>query len=408
MWLYLKLAWRNVFRNTRRTLIAGIAIGIGLASLVFVDAIVLGMNDSMVHSATASFMGDGQIEREGFRQSLEVEETINGFPAILDNVRQESIVANATPRILSMAMMSSPADVSGITMVGIDPNSEPPLSQIDEAITKGSYFEGDSERDVVIGYELADLLSVDLGDRIVITSAQAHTGDLAQEMFRVSGIFNVGIKDMDKGMAFVRLSKAQDMLNLAGQAHQIAIKFVSTDMGSNTNLPFWKKYSRDGNVAEGWIQMMPELAQALRLSRWSTAIVGIVLFSVVALGIINTLFMSLYERMFEFGVMRAVGTRPFAIGRLIVFEAGALAILSIVLGTVLGLVVTLIFKHTGIDYSGIEYAGVTFRELLYPRMETYQFILFPVCVFLFTMIVGLYPARYAAKMGPAEAMRKSM
>jgi ABC-type lipoprotein release transport system permease subunit len=408
MWLYIKLAWRNVFRNTRRTLIAGIAIGIGLASLMFVDALILGMDDTMVESATASFMGEGQIERRGFRQTLDVDQTINGYPAVLDSVRDEAIVRHATARILTMAMLSSPADVSGISMVGIDPQTEPPLSQIDEAIVQGDYFKDDSERELVIGYELADLLSVGLGDRVVITSAQAHTGELAQEMFRVSGIFNMGIKAMDKGMAFVRLSKAQEMLNLPGQAHQIAVQFVSTSMGSDMNLPFWKKYSRNGNEAVGWIVIMPELAQALRLNRWSTAIIGIILFSVVALGIINTLFMSLYERMFEFGVMRAVGTRPFAIGRLIVFEAGALAIISIVLGIVLGLVVILIFKHTGINYTGIEYAGVTFRNLLYPRMEAYQFVVFPVCVFLFTIVVGLYPAHYAARMGPAEAMRKSM
>ena len=144
---------------------------------------------------------------------------------------------------------------------------------------------------------------------------------------------------------------------------------------------------------------------------WSedgTAIIGLILFSVVALGIVNTLFMSLYERMFKFGVMRAVGTRPFAVGRLIVFEAGALALVSIVLGSILGFVVTVIFMRIGIDYTGIEYAGVTFRDLLYPQLETYQFTVFPLCVFLFTMLVGLYPARYAARMGAAEAMRKSL
>jgi ABC-type lipoprotein release transport system permease subunit len=266
----------------------------------------------------------------------------------------------------------------------------------------------DGERELLIGVGLADFLEVALGDRVVITSAQAETGDLAQEMFRVSGIYRMGIKEMDRSMAFVRLPRAQEMLNLEGQVHQIALSFTDIQLSANKDLPFWEKYSQDGHEAAGWTTLMPELAKAIELSRWSTAIIGLILFSVVALGIVNTLFMSLYERMFEFGVMRAVGTRPFAVGRLIVFEAGALAIISIVLGLILGLIVTAILSHTGIDYSGIEYAGVTFRDLLYPQLRTYQFVLFPICVFLFTVLVGLYPASYAARMGAAAAMRKSL
>jgi len=410
MWLYMKLAWRNVLRNKRRTLIAGIAVGIGLASLIFVDALVLGMNDNLVRSATSSFMGEGQIARAGFRRSLDIDLTINGFPAVLDSVRTEPVVRYAAPRILAMATMTSPSDVEAVSLVGIDPSAEPPLSLVDEAIVQGAYLgTGDGDANgVLIGKKLAGLLSIELGDRVVLTAARAGTGELVQDLFRVSGLFETGTDEMDKGMVFIPLSTAGEMLGLTGRAHEIAIRFVDSDMGADAGLPFWKKYSRDGNEAVGWTELMPELAQAIRMSRWSTAIIGVVLFGVVALGIVNTLFMSLYERMFEFGVLRAVGTRPFAVGRLIVLEAGALAAISIVLGAALGLAVTGIFVYRGIDYSGIEYAGVVFRDLLYPRLEPYQFVVFPLCVFLFTVLVGLYPAWYAARIGPAQAMRKSM
>jgi ABC-type antimicrobial peptide transport system permease subunit len=146
----------------------------------------------------------------------------------------------------------------------------------------------------------------------------------------------------------------------------------------------------------------------LKLLGFSLLLVGLILFGVVALGIINTLFMSLHERMFEFGVLRAVGTRPWRMAQLIVLEAGALAILSIGLGNLLGLIVTAMVAKTGIDYTGIEYAGVTFRELLYPVMKVEQFILYPIWVFIFTTIVGIYPAIHAARILPAEAMRKSL
>jgi ABC-type antimicrobial peptide transport system permease subunit len=118
--------------------------------------------------------------------------------------------------------------------------------------------------------------------------------------------------------------------------------------------------------------------------------------------------MSLHERIFEFGVLRAVGTRPLGIAQLIIFEAGALAVLSIGLGIIMGFLITFITSKVGIDYTGIEFAGMTFRELLYPVLKIRQFLFYPFWVFVFTEIAGIYPAAYAAKMAPADAMRKSM
>ncbi len=407
MRLYIKLAWRNIFRNKRRTFIAGSAIGIGLASLIFVDAIILGMEENMIHSATASFLGEGQIHRDGFRTTFELESTIIEPEKVTAKLEAQPVVEYFTPRLLSFAMISSPANVSGVTMVGIDPDREREISQIDEAVIEGTYLDTNSARSIVIGDKLADLMEVELGDRVVLTASQAHGGELSQEMFRVSGIFHMAVDGMDKGMVFISLGKAQQMLNLAGEVHEIALKFNNAEIGHNELSPFWTTYSTDGNEAVGWATLMPQMKAALDFGQFSTLIVGLILFAVVSLGIINTLFMSLYERMFEFGVMRAVGTRPFAMGRLIVFEAGALAAVSCVLGIILGLVVTCVFTRIGIDYTGIEYVGVTFRELLYPVMQLKQYVLYPVAVFLLTMVVGLYPASYAARMNAAKAMRRS-
>ncbi|MFQ6109251.1 MAG: ABC transporter permease [Candidatus Aminicenantales bacterium] len=224
----------------------------------------------------------------------------------------------------------------------------------------------------------------------------------------MSGIYHFNIREMDSGMAFVRLKKAQGLLGLGEGVHEIAIKFTNTEYGRNRSLPFWEEYSRYGNEAIGWTEILPQLEGALKISSFSAYVVGLLLFGVVALGIINTLFMSLHERMFEFGVLRAVGTRPFGIAQLIVFEAGALAILSIGIGILLGLVITFITSRVGIDYTGIEFVGVTFRELLYPVLHIKQFTYYPLWVFIFTEIAGIYPALYAARIAPAEAMRKSL
>lgn len=407
MWLQTKLAIRNIFRNKRRTFIAGTAIGIGLAALIFTDALVIGMENNMIASATESFMGEGQIHRAGFRQSYDVEETIADPDETMQRLGKEPMVTHYTGRTLAFAMITSPANVSSVTMVGVDPESERHLSQIDEAIIKGGYFSGNNPRDIIIGSKLAELLEADIGSRIVLTVAQAHTGDLAQEMFRVSGIYHFNIREMDLAMAFVRLPKAQQMLNLDHGIHEIAIMFKTETFGRNPDDSFWKRYSQNGNEAVPWTVLMPMLAKSIEVSQFATFLVGIILFGVVALGIVNTLFMSMHERMFEFGVLRAVGTRAMAMGRLILFEAGALAILSIVLGAILGLVVTAIVMHFGINYTGIEFAGVTFRKLLYPVLTFKQFVVYPAIVFVFTLLVALYPAAYAARLSPAKAMRRS-
>ena len=408
MWIYLKLAWRNLLRNKRRSFIAGTAIGVGLACLIYVDALVIGMERNMVDSATSTFLGQGQIQRVGFRTTHQADLTIHRLPWVIENLSREKAVWHFSPRALSYGMISSPANFGSIELVGFDPAREKDVSEIDDVIIKGSFFAGDNPRDIVIGNKLAELLQVETGDRLVVTVAQASAGTLSQELFRVSGIYRFGITEMDRGMAFVRLEKAQDMLGIGRNAHQIALVFTNSKMAADPDLPFWEKYSRFGNEAAGWPVVLPQVQAAFELSRFSTYLMGLILFAIVALGIVNTLFMSLHERLFEFGVLRAVGTRPASIAQLIVCEAGALAFISIVMGSILGLIATGITAQTGLNYTGIEYVGVTFRKLIYPVLQVRQFVEYPLWVFLFTLLVGLYPASYAARMLPTTAMRRSL
>ncbi len=404
----MRLAWRNLFRNKRRTIIAGVAIGVGLAALIFTDALIQGMKRQLVQSATAAYLGEGQIHRQGFRLTQEVELTVNRPEALLADLATEGEVEAFAPRAESFGMITSPANVSSVMLVGVDPGKERLLSRIDDNISAGDFFAGSNEQDIVIGSELADLLEVSRGDRVVVTVAQARTGDLSQDMFRVSGIYRFGMKEMDAGLAFVRLPKAQEMLGVGDGIHEIALKFKSPSFATEGNTSFWETYSAGGNEAVSWAVLLPQLRGVLQMVWISLVFMAVILFGVVAFGIINTLFMSIYERMFEFGVLRAVGTRPSGARRLIVFEAGALALLSIAMGMALGFGLTYAVSKVGIDYRGIEFAGTTFSDLLYPVLDVEQFIIYPLGVFLFTLLVGLYPARVAGKMRIADALRKSL
>jgi len=408
MWMYLKLAWRNLLRNKRRTFIAGTAIGIGLAALIFYDGMMIGMENNMIGTATSSFMGEAQIHADDFLETQDVELTIRDFADVASNLEKEEIVEAFTPRAMAFSMLSSAGNVSAVQLYGVVPESEAQLSKIDDAISEGEFFSGDSKRDIVIGSKLAELLEVQIGDRVVATASQAETGELSQELFRVSGIYTFGDRALDGGLAFVRLPVAQEMLGIGGDVHEIAIKFTDIQLSRVDTLAFWEKYSEGGNEAKSWTKLFPQLEAVFEMSEMAKGIVGMILFAIVALGIINTLFMSLHERMFEFGVIKAIGTRPFKIAQLIIFEAAFLSIISIVIGSAISLAVNSYVGHVGLDYRGMEFLGTTVQELIYPVMNVEQYITYPIWVFILTSIVGIYPAVHAARLKPAEAMRRSV
>jgi ABC-type lipoprotein release transport system permease subunit len=404
----MKLAWRNILRNKRRTIIAGIAIGVGLASLLFTAALMEGMKINMIHSSTSSFLGEAEIHGSDFRETQEVEKTINNLDHLTKELKQDPLVDKFTLRTLSMGMITSPSDAGAVLVVGIVPETEKYLSKIDDSLKKGKFFSGSNQRDIVIGSELAEILAVDLGDRIVVTVSQVNTGDLSQEMFRVSGIYHFGIPEMDTGMVFISLPTAQRMLGIGHNVHQIAVKFHNIQIASQADHPFWKKYSKYNNEAVGWPILLPQMKTVLDMTWISLLIVAAILMGLVTFGIINTLFMSFYERMFEFSILSAIGTRPGGLRKIIIFEAASLAIIGIILGVVVGLVVTIIFKYVGFDYRGIEYAGTTFQELIYPYIHPWHYIVYPTGVFVFTILVGIYPAWVASRLRPAEGLRKSL
>ena len=406
--ILIKLAWKNILRNKRRTLIAATAISIGLAALIFVDAYMIGMKKNMIKTATASFIGDAQIHREGFRDEQEATLTIQEVESITRKLAKESIVHYFTRRTYASGMIRSAANMNrGIILVGIFPGTERFLSQIDDAIIAGNYFKGGTENDIVLGSKLADILEVEVGDRVPVTVSQAYGGEFSQVGFRVSGIFEFADERMNSGMAFVRIHKAQEMLGIGSDIHEIAIKFTSTEISLDKDMAFWDTYDGHGNEIVSWTDILPQIKTLFEISNYSKYIMGFILFIVVAFGIVNTLFMSLYERMFEFGVLRAVGTRPFGMARLILFEAGALAVVSIAIGVILGSLITGTLAHFGINFTGIEMMGVTIQEYIYPVLAVEQFIMYPISVFLFTIIAGLYPAWHVARMSPVDAMRQS-
>ncbi len=408
MKLFFKLAWRNIFRNKKRTIITALAIGIGIAALIYTDAIMLGMQKNMIESLTSTYMGEAQIHRKNYTETQKLEMTIKNPSRVIKDLKNEKIVKNFSRRVKSRGTISSPSTMKPILINGVEPQKEKKFTKLDDAIIDGEFLNPESKRDIIIGKELAQNLEVEVHDRIVLTLSEAETKEISQMMFRVGGIFDLATNDIEKGMVFVNLDIAQEMLNLENNIHEIAIKYTDIKYSMDKKTEFLSRFSKNGNIAENWPTLVPQMQMVIDMQNFSLSIVGFIIFGVVVFGIFNTLFMAIYERIFEFGVLRAIGTKAKDLMYLIVFLSASMGFVASIVGVILGYLISIYTSKVGIDYSGIELAGAAFSGKLYPVLELRQFIMHPLLIWFFTILVSIYPAVHAGKLNIADSLRKSL
>ncbi|MBN1620127.1 ABC transporter permease [candidate division WOR-3 bacterium] len=405
--LIFKLARRNILRNKKRSFITSLSVGLGLAVIIFTDAMTAGFENYMRNSATTIISGEAQIHGEKFLETMQAEDTLTGYKEIIEKLEEYPGIAHYSPRVISSATVSSASDVKYIMLLGVDPEKEKELSVFDNYMTEGVYLSSENSLGILIGKNLAENLGVDSGSKIVITVAQPFTGQIYQEMFRVSGVFETDMADLNKSVALVNIEKASEMLGIEGSAHEIAVRFKNPLYAENPDNPFFRDFSVPGNKALGWKELYPEMTAIFNLSKISIAIVGFIIFFIISLGIINTMFMSIYDRIFEFGILRAIGAKRSFIFMLIAAEALFICLWSVFFGSIIGFLVTYIFSITGIDYKGIEYQNVLLRAI-YPSIKMHQFIFYPVFLLFFSVLISFYPAFYASGISLTKAFKKTL
>lgn len=404
--MLLKLAWRNLWRNRTRTWLSALVIAIGLVAMIFMDTMMVGMNTNMVKNATDSLMGHAQMHALGFRDEQDVKLTINDLDQALLQLEKHPDLKARSLRIVTQSMLSSSGGGEPVFSLGVDPEEEQLLSKFDEAIIEGEYLDSVSGQKLILGWKLAEKLELGLGDRLVLTAADAESGEMVQELFRLSGIFKTGEEKMDASMVLVARKTLQSMLKLEGRIHQIALRYSKLTQDGTPVNTLKKPDDSSKNELLLWTELMPSLYMISQMTDLSMAIMGTILFLIIALGITNTLLMGLYERMFEFGVIKSIGTTPWQAARIMFFEAVCLGFVSIIVGLILALFVTALFANYGIDYIGIEFSGVTFQEKIYPSYKWSRLVLYPFLSLGFTLLASLYPAFKLWKMLPVEALRK--
>jgi len=397
------LAGRNIFRNTRRTLLTIFLIASGLAALLFTDAFVRGISASMVKIVTQTYLGDAQIHRPGFRQSNDIDLYLKENRALFQKIEKQKEIKAYSPRTITGGMLSSSENVASAIIYGVDAEKEARLSKIKQTIIKGQFLTG-KNGEIIVGEGLADLLEVKLGDRLVVTVSQANGGELSQELFRLSGVFYFDDRRMNKSIALINLQQGQAILNIDG-VHEVALRFNNIHDASDDSLLLWKILNNDNLETLSWRELVPQLSSILKMNSFSTLIASVIISVLVILGLINSMFMSIYERQNEFGILLALGTRPRQLFWLIVLEGFYIGVISIISGLLMGVLISYWKSVTGIDYSGVEISGVSISEPIYLLINELSFLKIAASILMVTVLSCVYPAIHAARLQPSLAMK---
>jgi ABC-type lipoprotein release transport system permease subunit len=404
----IQLALRNIFRNTRRTFLTVLLVSSGVVAMVFTDGLMIGMTELMISKVTSTWLGDAQIHQVNFRESLDTADTVDNPEGLYTALEAEPGIEAFAPRTFSGGMVASSNNVAPSVIYGVDPAAEARVSRLREALVEGEYLTSGPSSDILIGYKMAELLETQLGDRIVVTLSEAKTGELSQALFRVSGYLKFNDRIMDQQMAFVSLEAGQTMLNIGNSIHEIAIK-LAPDSEDTFSIAGLRASIENSDVEVlGWQELAPEIAGMLEVSDFSLWIIGAILFVLVALGLINSMFMSIYERHYEFGVMLGLGTRSRGLFWLICCEGILIGTLGVILGLILGALLTYWTSTTGIRFGEMEMSGIMLNEPIRTAFSIRQFTAIPLFVIAMTAVACIIPAIHGARLRPADAMRRAL
>ncbi len=404
--LILRLALRNILRNKRRTSLTCLLLVSALVIMILMDGFMMGVTRIMVESLTETLEGEAQIYREGWRDRFDPALYLDQPDEIRFSLDADDSVVAWSERVMTPAMLASSYSTQGVMVYGVNMDQERKVSRIQQAQVSGDGLEGPG--DILLGDALADKLEVTLGDRIVLTTSSLDGNDLVQVLFRVRGLIRFGPSELDERLAFIDLVAARQMLGLGDGSHQFVVRFEDASIPNASLVPLFEQVRSEVVGAEGWLSIQPAIGSMLEMSNFGRIVLGLILFLLAALGVVNSIFMSIYERLYEFAVTKAIGTRPFWIGRLIVLESLLMAFISVAIGLVIAYFLGGYLESEGLNMGQMEVSGVVIPDRIKPQMAFNQFVEAASFLILLTMLTALYPALYAAKITPAEAVKRSL
>ncbi len=410
----LKIAARNLSRNLRRTLITATAIAGGLSLLVWADTLAQGTYKGLIQRGVSELAGHVVVQAEGYQDDPDMHLLVPDLAAVEATVRSVGgPEARVTSRVQVQGLLQSTKNVSGVALLGIDPVTEATVSTwhtklVTEGDEPGAWLEPDDDRGIVLGIKLAEALEVEVGDKVVLVLQGRD--EVINQLFRVRGLLRTGEDNADGFMALTTVAAAQAALERPDTA-----TMVTVHLDDPAAVPAVRE-ALDAALAGSpvevlpWQEALPEMYRYTILDRQSQLAMFFVMAVIVAMGVLNTVLMSVMERVKEFGVMLALGTTPWQVFRIIVLEGIVLGFFAMLAGGALGILATVPTITYGIDYAqwmgdNIEVAGVTMDAQVYAAWNWPGTIGFCICAWLMTIFASLWPAWRASRLAPVEAMR---
>jgi putative ABC transport system permease protein len=399
------LGLRNLGRHPMRTVLTVLAITFGLGAFIFIASFATGYYTQMVDNVTGMSSGHAQVQHKDFKTDLNPALTLHGSAEILGKLRGVPGVAAASSRIQALAMVTSPVRSEAIMLIGVDPAQEETVTILHRAVKAGRYLRSGDDREVVIGKKLAELLHADVGEKVVVM-VQDTKGQLASEAFVVAGIFNTGSDSFDKAIAHVTLPSAQRMLSLGGQITGISLRVEDRGKLASVLKDVQSLVGHPDLRVLPWQELMPEVDQMSFIIKRTLLFLLAIVFTMVGVVVVNTVLMSILERVREFGTMLALGSRPGLIVRMVLFEAGLLGLLGAAGGAVLGSLLGWLHSAQGISlktHGMTAIPGTT--DVVFPQL-TLPMVVYPAVAMPLTVLLVCLPAALrASRLKPVDAMR---
>lgn len=402
----LRLAWRNVWRNPRRSILTILAVAFATTLLVFMLSFQFGSYEEMIGASVRLTTGHLQIQAPGYNESPKMRNVVKNPIAVTAAIDSVEGLTGVSARSEGFALAASEERTRGVMVMGVDPQTEPTVSALPEQVRKGRYLEPGERGAGISGTLLAERLKVSIGDEITLLG-QGRDGSVAATVVEIVGIFRAGIDEFDRSTLQITRAEFDETFAMRGAVHRIVITAKSLGAAERAKATLKRLPALKGLGVLGWSDLMPGLKQSIQLDLVSGIIMYLVLVIVVAFSILNTFLMAIFERTREFGVMMAIGTRPGRLVKLVLAESMAMTGVGLIVGMALGTGITLWFSVHGI---GLGEAGAMLAEYgipdrLHPRLSLLSLLLGPAAVLVITFLAALYPALKIPRLDPVEAMR---
>jgi ABC-type lipoprotein release transport system permease subunit len=397
-----KMAFRDLGRNRRRSFFSSLALAMGLALLLMMAAFIKGEMEGALDTTIRLQSGHLQVRAKTYdesKTSLKWEDLIENPDQVAAKIDGLAPVETATPRLFASGIIIGQKESTGVRIIGIDPLSE--ANDIyRRGVISGEFLTPDDREGILIGQPLAQKLGVSVGDQINL-SANTSNGDVNQQLFIVRGIYSTQTSGFDNVTVFLPLAKAQALTETTNHASTIFI--LLKDKADTQAVAAALKSSNDEVLT--WEQMNELVIQTEQMANSYMVLFYLIVLTITATVIVNTLVMSVFERTREIGILSAIGMKSRRIMGMFLAESSLLAVGGVIMGVVLGSLVVAYFTKYGFYIGDMGFSGFLLGDTIYTMQTLDDTVSLSLIALIITMLAGLYPAVLAARMEPVDALR---